>query len=280
MNTLLVNFYYYFEFSFRFLKNLFTGKDVLQINRLMRQSMDLKDIIYSECSILFTDNMPYYFDLFRISTPEINKLILKIYTNDIYHLKGIKTPNPVIFDIGSHLGEFSRIAKFIYPDATIHAFEPDPENFYFLKKNKLSFTNFNTYQLGIFDENKKIRFSKSKNISWRSSIIEDTNFIKKFEKNEFDKEILVDVTTVDNFVINNKISQVDLIKITVAGEIEDKVLNASINTIIKYRPIVGILNYCKHDSYVRNFFNKLDYKEIPISNKKYIKAGCKIFIPL
>ena len=46
-----------------------------------------------------------------------------------------KMTQPVIFDIGAHVGSFSVYALYKYPKAYVYSFEPSKENFRYLKKN-------------------------------------------------------------------------------------------------------------------------------------------------
>ena len=55
----------------------------------------------------------------------------------------------IIIDIGAHIGGFSKQAAFIYPQAEIHAYEPDPENFSLLKENLSDNKNCILYNVGV-----------------------------------------------------------------------------------------------------------------------------------
>jgi hypothetical protein len=49
--------------------------------------------------------------------------------------------NPVIFDVGAHLGLVTKLYRELFPSALIHSFEPSPESFQKLKKYHLRDTN-------------------------------------------------------------------------------------------------------------------------------------------
>jgi FkbM family methyltransferase len=54
---------------------------------------------------------------------------------DEYALPGYTKKNPVILDIGANVGGFAVWALAKWPSATIHCYEPNPENFKYLEKN-------------------------------------------------------------------------------------------------------------------------------------------------
>ena len=53
---------------------------------------------------------------------------------DAFTLQGklIKVREPIILDIGAHVGEVARIYRGMFPLASIHCFEPFPESFQLL----------------------------------------------------------------------------------------------------------------------------------------------------
>lgn len=60
---------------------------------------------------------------------------LREMRDDVYHLHELDTPPSVIVDIGANIGAFSILAATMFPDATIRAFEPEPENYALLVAN-------------------------------------------------------------------------------------------------------------------------------------------------
>lgn len=73
---------------------------------------------------------------YQMSCPEsmISHVQQVIFENE-YALPGYKRQNPIILDIGANVGAFAVWALFQWPQATIHCFEPNPENFKFLEHN-------------------------------------------------------------------------------------------------------------------------------------------------
>ena len=61
--------------------------------------------------------------------------------------------NPkTILDIGAFEGMFTKSAHYVFPDATIHAFEPIRKSYIKLSKLKSSITNFNCYNIALGDK--------------------------------------------------------------------------------------------------------------------------------
>lgn len=49
-----------------------------------------------------------------------------IFISDVYGLETLPHPPATVIDIGSHAGLFSLATRLYFPDATIHAYEPNP----------------------------------------------------------------------------------------------------------------------------------------------------------
>lgn len=65
---------------------------------------------------------------------EFNELKKEIFTEHRYYLE-LDKEDPVILDMGAHIGLATLYIKQIYPDAHITAFEPHPDTFALLTKN-------------------------------------------------------------------------------------------------------------------------------------------------
>lgn len=60
---------------------------------------------------------------------------------DVYHLAALDPAPSVIVDIGANIGAFAVLAATMFPDCTIRAFEPEPENYGLLVENVASFSD-------------------------------------------------------------------------------------------------------------------------------------------
>lgn len=117
-------------------------------------------------------------------------------------------PGMVIIDIGAHIGYYTTLfSKLTGADGKIYAFEADIDNFKLLKKNINKYKNINIYNIAIADKNGRIDFYKVKNSTGCHSIIKANNAVKTS----------VQATTLDNFMVENNINQIDIIKIDIEG---------------------------------------------------------------
>ena len=71
-----------------------------------------------------------------INPNTIIPIVAEIWHNKQYgDLKDIKSDNPVIIDIGAHIGIFSLFALSQVPNATVLSFEPSKSNAYIAYRN-------------------------------------------------------------------------------------------------------------------------------------------------
>ena len=190
--------------------------------------------------------------------------------DEIYKLQMKK--NPVIFDIGANRGQsIERFLKtFDYP--TIHAFEPNKEEFdklktrFSLKKNII----LNNLAIGDKKENKEFYLTShsgnssfidlNPNTKWinirsKQARVNRENYIKRREK--------VNINTIDNYLILNNINHIDLIKID-TQLYEDKVLKGCESTIKNQKVDAIEMEIVFSDAYKKYFsFSDLEKYLIP-----------------
>jgi FkbM family methyltransferase len=168
---------------------------------------------------------------------------------------------PVVLDVGANLGNYSMEVKRINNDAIIFAFEPHPITFQKLKK--LADNNFKVYNLGCGKDKGKLKFYDyiDQEGSSHASIYKDV--IEKIHKRK-SKEYEVEIITVDDFIEQNSLQKVDLLKIDTEGN-EYNVVIGSLRSINKgkVRAIHFEFNEMNVISrvYFKDFFELLpDYK--------------------
>ncbi len=157
---------------------------------------------------------------------------------DFFHKKKIKnfliknkiTNFNMIFDIGGHKGEtISFFLKNFNVDKII-SFEPSPINFEKLKINTLQFkkrykkTQIFIENFGIGQKEEKLKLKQHSESS--SSTINDfnieSNYLKKKNKflnlkNNFFKEVDINVITLEDYINKNDIQKIDILKIDTEG---------------------------------------------------------------
>ena len=191
--------------------------------------------------------------------------------------KIVKKNELIIFDIGAHDG--GSIVRFenIFPDAEIFSFEPtkklyDKMSKLSTKKNKI----FN-YALSNFDGEKKFcqyEYQSGKTNSFYP-MVENSKYKYQRTKSNNETEAIksVKVKKLDTFLEENKISNIDLLKIDTQGaEIEilkgaEKILNSKNINVIELEYILGIAHEFRSSLYeLEEMLHKNNYKLIAIEN--------------
>jgi len=133
-----------------------------------------------------------------------------------------------IFDVGTNIGEVAmQLAKRTGMNGKVYAFEPDPEIYQRLSCNLSlnEFKNLKAHQLGFGNKNETVFMSPEvQNNSGGNRIVATQK-----------GSVGVAIQKLDDFVQNNDIKKLDLLKIDVEGY-EINVLKGATNTIEKFRP--------------------------------------------
>lgn len=135
----------------------------------------------------------------------------------------------IVLDIGANIGDVSLQSSRIVGDkGVIYSFEPDPINLNRFKLNeKLNqFKNIKLFNFGLGNKNGKY------SIVIRDNSNRGMNFLTESLNNN---EQYCEIKILDEFVLENCINKIDLIKIDVEG-FEMKVLEGAAKTIEGFKP--------------------------------------------
>ena len=145
-------------------------------------------------------------------------------------------PGDIVIDAGSWIGDFAAYAS--VKGATTYAFEPSDENFAYLIKTAELNKNIIPVKKGLADEvTERSMFYNSAGHSSASS------FLDKSEDLEYTEGASsVEITTVDDFVRENKLSRVDFIKSDIEG-FERNMLAGAQETLKKFAPKLALCTY-------------------------------------
>jgi len=140
------------------------------------------------------------------------------------HLK-ISKPKKII-DMGVNIGRHSLLFAEM-PNTRVLSFEPEINNFNALFENiKFNkFENITPYNLGGYNENKKVMLNLSENNDGGHSIV--------YKKGN--RAVQIEVVKLDDFLDKVNFGKVDLMKIDVEG-VELEVLQGAKETLKKYHP--------------------------------------------
>lgn len=123
----------------------------------------------------------------------------------------------IILDVGANVGFFSKLTRDLYPDSSIYSIEPVPVIFDCLTKNFLNDKNTHLYNIAIAQKTKKVTMEFNKERG-EISKISQTGSIK------------ISAKSLDDFIKEQKIKQIDLLKIDTEG-FEELVLSGAYKTL-------------------------------------------------
>ena len=144
----------------------------------------------------------------------------------------------VVFDIGAYVGSVASKYKKLFPNSKIYCFEPFPESYYKLVNNTSNYSNITCINKGLSESegifefqmntsaptNSLLKTSRLSSSVWGDGLLETVDTVN------------VKITTLDNFVDENRIKKIDILKMDVQGA-EYMVLNGAKKTLEK-----GIVN--------------------------------------
>lgn len=154
----------------------------------------------------------------------------KNYSDEKIFSKLIDNEKPIILDIGAHEGESVIFFKDIFKHCKIYSFEPFPISYQKLKV--LNYEDFNPINKAVSSNsgvNDFYIFEKS-HLNSLNKINVDSEDSIHFAKTVKEKKIQIETTTLDDFIFEKKIQQIDLIKVDVQGS-EAEVLIGGFNTL-------------------------------------------------
>ncbi len=144
--------------------------------------------------------------------------------------------NPTILEAGAYNGvDTARMAK-MWPNSSIHAFEPVPQNYKLLRKKCRRLKNVHTYQIALSDIKGTANFNVSEFVkkpgipSASGSLLKPQDHLKYDKNIVFPKSIIVATDTVDQWAKQNNITRIDFMWLDMQGH-ELAMLKSAINIL-------------------------------------------------
>jgi FkbM family methyltransferase len=197
-----------------------------------RQSLTLKQLKKEETLIRKITIRGYIYlivtiilkKIFKIFNTEISKRRKNFDEIYLYHINN----KPCIFDVGANIGQSIKRFKNIFLNPIIHSFEPVKECFDIIN-NKYYDKNItiNNFALGNYNNFKFFNVNKLTYTSSFLDINKQNNKSFLFEKKRKEK---VKIIKLDNYIKNNNIKYVDVLKIDTQGY-ELEVLKGAKNSL-------------------------------------------------
>jgi FkbM family methyltransferase len=147
---------------------------------------------------------------------------LSKYTEDSFSLqkKFCISRSPIIFDVGAHVGEVASIYRKLFPTAAIHCFEPFPDSFEVLSKNKKNDSLTFCHQVAVSNINGTAQFNSNIGNATNSLLATDQSNANAYWGSgllETKKQIVVETIKIDDFCQKNSIAHLDILKMDVQG---------------------------------------------------------------
>lgn len=131
----------------------------------------------------------------------------------------ISAKDPIIFDIGAHVGSITKIYRSLFPRAFIHSFEPFPQSFQELLKNTERDSRIFCHQKAASCKDGNAIFNANISSATNSLLATDDRGSLFWGDGLLDtiSRIQVNTTTVDLFCKETGISNIDILKMDVQG---------------------------------------------------------------
>lgn len=217
-----------------------------------------------------------------LSKKELDILKDEIFNKEIYNIQ--LNSNPVIYDLGSHIGLSILYFKNKYPNSTIYAFEPNPNIFPLLEEN--------IQRNGIIDVHLfEVALSKRKTHSTLhiDSSGEDAFSTASFKKDAWNgKQKTLPIEIESDLLSNYLNKETDLLKMDIEGEelnvLSDLQRTSKLslvkNIIIEYHPgtqskLKEIISILKQNSFTLKYKEEGEEIQKP-ENKLILIVGQKI----
>jgi FkbM family methyltransferase len=197
-----------------------------------------------------------------------------------------KYENPVIFDVGANVGNYSNSIKSLSPKSVLYSFEPHPKTFEVLNECSKKYGYF-AFNLALGKEKSILKlYDYEKEVAGTEHA---SMFIETFENHYKEKVTSFDVNvhTLDEFVKEKGVSKINLLKIDTEGN-DFNVLLGSKESL--KNEIIDIIHFEFNSMNVysrvffRDFFELLEsynlYRLLPktfIHIEKYEPIHCEIF---
>ena len=227
------------------------------------------------------------FSLIYLSNKNLETNINSLkYSSSIIHIEKLlkRKRNPVILDVGAHQGETIDKILGVNQNSTISCFEPSKANFSFMERKYKNNKNINAFNIGLGNQKEIKKFYENE----ASPISSFKKFDKKnqietswgIKKTKYSKIYNTEINTIDSWIKNKSLKNIDLLKIDTQGFELDVLIGAKnslkkgiIKNIILEIIFVRVYEYQPNLSEVCNLLFSFNYKLNAILDSSYSRDG-------
>lgn len=189
-----------------------------------------------------------------------------------------------ILDVGANIGQWALMAGKIWPDSKIYSFEILPKHWKAFNENISATTNITLNKFGLSDFEGNVEVFYNDKFDADASATIYPQFLIDSEKERYPSKIKCEVKKGSQFIIDNSLHRVDLLKIDVEGH-ELKVIKGFGDSIRKVRLIqfeYGVYNITSRDllcdffQYLNNYdfvIGKLYPRNVDFFDYTYFKEN-------
>jgi amino acid adenylation domain-containing protein/FkbM family methyltransferase len=180
---------------------------------------------------------------------ETDYLFKEIFVDQVYAAHNVILPeNAFIFDVGANIGMFSIWAKYRWPSASIHAFEPVPDVAKVCDENISVLDKVKLHRYGLSDSVGELEFVHYHNYSMMSGIVEGAN-------SDSEREII-------RQQLENRVKQGDTKSIELLDNL-DKLLEGRFESELIHIPVSTL-----HDEFQRLAVNEIHLLKIDVQRSE------------
>ena len=208
-------------------------------------------------------------NLFLAKNPLLYSFITKfkkcVNYEKLLYIRKIKKAD-IVLDIGANQGYYTSLFSILTGQyGQVHGFEPIPESFKKLEQLKSSCKNVVLNNIAIGEKQGSASISYDPMDSEKASLLNS--------RNTYPNKFITEVNSIDNYMIDRKLDNIDFIKCDVEG-FELNVLKGAYESVTKFSPDISMEMTSNQDDTIEiiNLLKKAGY------NKFYkIEKGFPIF---
>jgi FkbM family methyltransferase len=148
-------------------------------------------------------------------------------------LEGLGVKHPIIFDVGAHFGNITEFYRRMFPERTIHCFEPEPEAYKTLERRYADDPTVHTHQLAVGAVNGTATLHVGGNRGEMSSLNgrPDLRSTRRYYRHPLKQQVTVDVVSIDQFMEEHGIPRIHILKADIHGG-EGALLKGATNLLV------------------------------------------------